>query len=162
MILFVVAAVIVAADQLSKWYMSDLLGLCTSMNCEQIVVLPVFKFLVLHNEGAAFSFLSDAGGWQKYFLVTISTIVSGVVAVWLYRVRNQEVLLAVALAFILGGAIGNLIDRALQGYVVDFIVLHYDQHFFPAFNIADSAISVGAALLILDMLINQEGKKLAD
>ena len=116
--------------------------------------MPIFKFTVVHNEGAAFSFLSDAGGWQRWLLVTISIVVSAFVAGWLYRVYRQEKLLALALAFILGGALGNLVDRALLGYVVDFIVVYYESYYFPAFNVADSAITIGAGFLILDMFIN--------
>ena len=113
----------------------------------------MFNFTLLHNAGAAFSFLSDAGGWQRWFLVAVSTLVSGAIVVWLYRIRSTEKLLALALALILGGAIGNLVDRALVGYVVDFIVVHYQHYYFPAFNVADSAITVGAMLLILDTLL---------
>lgn len=97
--------------------------------------------------------MSDAGGWQRWLLVVISALVSGVITVWLYRVRHTERLLATALALILGGAIGNLMDRVLDGYVVDFIVVHYQHYYFPAFNIADSAITIGAILLILDTLL---------
>ena len=155
MLYFSLSAFIIVADQVLKKYMSELLSLCQPGACESIVVLPVFKFTLLHNEGAAFSFLADAGGWQRWLLVTISTSVSGFVAVWLFRVKNQEKLLALALAFILGGAIGNGLDRALQGYVVDFIVVHYNSYYFPAFNIADAAISIGAAILILDMFVSK-------
>jgi len=133
--------------------MRDLLPLCRPGNCQSIELLPVFNFTLLHNAGAAFSFLSDAGGWQRWFLVAVSTLVSGAIVVWLYRIRSTEKLLALALALILGGAIGNLVDRALVGYVVDFIVVHYQHYYFPAFNVADSAITVGAMLLILDTLL---------
>jgi signal peptidase II len=146
--------VIVIADQWSKKYMSSLLALCEPGNCESIVFLPVFRLTLLHNEGAAFSFLDDAGGWQRWFLVSVSLLVSLFIAGWLYRIYRTEKLLAYALCIILGGAIGNLIDRTVQGYVVDFIVVHYEQWYFPAFNVADAAITVGAGLLILDMLLN--------
>ena len=151
MLYFVISFTFVLLDQASKFYMSSILPLCQPGYCRSIEILPVFKFTLLHNEGAAFSFLSDAGGWQRYFLVTVSSVVSVFIAVWMYRIYQQEKLLALALSFILGGAIGNLIDRAVQGYVVDFIVVYYDPYYFPAFNIADSAISIGACLLILDM-----------
>jgi len=156
MMYFSLTTLVVLLDQLLKHYMSNLLPLCQPGRCESIEVLPVFQFTLLHNEGAAFSFLADQDGWQRWFLLLVSTSVSGVIAVWLYRVKEQQKLLALALALILGGAIGNLIDRALQGYVVDFIVVHYESYYFPAFNIADAAISSGAALLILDMIINRE------
>jgi signal peptidase II len=150
---FLLSLVIVIADQWSKGFMSDLLRLCRPGDCQSIVLLPVFNFTLLHNAGAAFSFLSDAGGWQRWLLVAVSTLVSAVIVVWLYRIKSSEKLLALALALILGGAIGNLIDRALVGYVVDFIVVHYRHYYFPAFNIADSAITIGAMVLILDTLI---------
>jgi signal peptidase II len=153
MMYFLLSLLVIIGDQWSKAFMTDLLTLCRPGNCESIVLLPVFNFTLLHNTGAAFSFLSDAGGWQRWFLVAISSVVSGAIAVWLYRIARVERLLALALALILGGAIGNLIDRVLVGYVVDFIVVHYDNYYFPAFNIADSAITVGAVLVILDTLI---------
>ena len=148
--------VIVISDQLTKHYMSDLLVLCSNVYCESIEVLPVFKFILLHNKGAAFSFLNDAGGWQRWFLVSISFGVSIFVASWLYKVRQTEKVLGLGLAFVLGGAIGNLIDRVNQGYVVDFILVHWKHYNFPAFNIADSAIFIGACLLILDAYLKSK------
>lgn len=153
MIFYIFTIIIVVLDQWSKRYMSELLELCRPGVCETIEILPVFKLILLQNSGAAFSFLDDAGGWQRWLLVTISTVVSVVIGVWLYRVKTSEKLLAFSLCLILGGAVGNLIDRAAVGYVVDFILVHWDDHYFPAFNIADSAISVGAGFLILDMLL---------
>ncbi|MBQ61283.1 MAG: signal peptidase II, partial [Gammaproteobacteria bacterium] len=120
MLYFALSFVLLLLDQASKQYMSSILPLCQPGYCQSIEILPIFKFTVVHNEGAAFSFLSDAGGWQRWLLVTISIVVSAFVAGWLYRVYRQEKLLALALAFILGGALGNLVDRALLGYVVDF------------------------------------------
>ena len=153
MIFYFVTLAIVVLDQWSKRYMSEWLDLCRPGMCETIEVLPVFKLILLHNSGAAFSFLADEGGWQRWLLVTISTVVSGVIGVWLFRVRATEKLLAFALCLILGGAVGNLIDRAAAGFVVDFLLVHWDEHYFPAFNVADSAISVGAGFLILDMFL---------
>lgn len=160
-VLYYVASLLIAlADQLLKHYISAILPLCSRVSCESIEILPFFKLTVLHNTGAAFSFLDDAGGWQRWFLTTVSTVVSLAVAVWLYRIHEKQKLPALALCFVLGGALGNLIDRVSQGYVVDFFVLHYGAWYFPAFNIADAAISLGAALLILDMLLHRrEGKK---
>jgi signal peptidase II len=146
------SVVIAALDQLSKYYMSQILTLCEPGHCSSMELLPVFKFTLLHNEGAAFSFLSDAGGWQRWFLVSISAIVSAVLVIWIARLKANEKWLAFALALILGGAAGNLIDRIQLGYVIDFVVVHYGNAYFPAFNVADSAISVGGALMILDML----------
>jgi len=155
-IFFIASVLVVVLDQFLKWYMSDLLPLCVPGYCDSIVVLPVFQFTLLHNAGAAFSFLSDAGGWQRWFLVAVSTSVSAVIAVWLYRVRNSDKILSIGLCLILGGAVGNLIDRALTGYVVDFIVVHWEEYYFPAFNIADSAIFVGACFLILDTIFRSD------
>ena len=158
--LFVVIVIgIVIFDQASKQFMSEWLTLCVPGQCESVVILPVFQFTLLHNTGAAFSFLHDAGGWQRWFLVAVSSGVSIFIGQWLYRIRHDEKLLALALALILGGALGNLIDRAFVGYVVDFIVVHWEHHYFPAFNIADSAICVGAALMILDMLFHPPHKE---
>ena len=151
--IYLIPLILIVLDQISKAYMSQLLTLCTPGNCHSIELLPVFQFTLLHNSGAAFSFLSDAGGWQRWFLVAVSLSVSGVLTVWLYRVRHSEKLLAFGLAMIIGGAVGNLIDRAFVGYVVDFIVVHWEHYYFPAFNIADSAIFVGACFLILDMVL---------
>mgnify|MGYP006074237395 FL=1 len=148
---FSISAVLLVVDQLTKNYMSGLLPLCVPGYCHSIEVLPVFKLTILHNTGAAFSFLADAGGWQRGFLVAVSLGVSLFICGWLYRIYRGQRLLAYALAFILGGALGNLVDRVLQGYVVDFLVFYYDSYYFPAFNIADSAITVGAGLLIIDM-----------
>ncbi|MEM8500591.1 MAG: signal peptidase II [Pseudomonadota bacterium] len=127
-----------------------------------VEILPILNFTLLHNPGAAFSFLSDAGGWQRWFFTVVSTIVSVVLLVWLLRLQRSEKLLALSLALILGGAIGNLYDRVSLGYVVDFISFHYSGWYFPAFNIADSAISVGAALMILDMFFGSQAKPVDD
>lgn len=115
--------------------------------------VPVFSWfnLTLHyNEGAAFSFLSDAGGWQRWLFTGLAVVVSSVLVVWIWRLSREQTLLALALALVLGGAVGNVIDRMLLGHVVDFISVHYAGRYFPTFNIADSAISIGAALLLLD------------
>ncbi len=158
MLYFGISIGLLLLDQASKKYMSSILPLCQPGYCKSLEILPIFKLTLVHNEGAAFSFLSDAGGWQRWLLVLISSLVSTFVAVWLYRVSRQQKLLALALAFILGGALGNLVDRVLQGYVVDFIVVYYNQFYFPAFNVADSAITVGAGFLIIDMFYKPGGK----
>ena len=126
-----------------------------------IAILPSFNFTLMYNKGAAFSFLSEAGGWQRIFFVALSTIISIFLFFWLKQICSDEKqknnqLLQIAIALILGGAIGNLIDRAMTGAVVDFIQLYYSTYYFPAFNIADSAITVGACLLILDMLLESK------
>lgn len=121
-----------------------------------VEVLPFFNLTLLHNTGAAFSFLAGQDGWQRWFFIGISSAVSLALMVWLLRLRGEKVLLAASLALILGGALGNLWDRITLGYVIDFISLHYQGWFFPAFNIADSAITLGAGLMILDMFVNPE------
>lgn len=119
---------------------------------------PVFFWLDiirLHNPGAAFSFLADAGGWQRWFFTIFAVGVSVMLVVWLRKVRlKTEPILAIALALVLSGAVGNVIDRIEHGYVVDFIHVHWQQAYFPAFNIADSAITVGAILLLWDALVD--------
>ncbi len=161
MYFYTLSVAIVIVDQLLKAYMSSLLTLCRPGSCPSIEILPIFKLMLLHNEGAAFSFLHDAGGWQRWFLVIVSTGVSLFIGGWLFKIYRQQALLALALALILGGAVGNLIDRAAQGYVVDFLVFYYDVYYFPAFNIADAAITIGAGLLILDMLLESKREKAA-
>ena len=115
---------------------------------DRIEVLPVFNLTLHYNKGAAFSFLSNAGGWQRYFLTGISAVVSVVLIIWLARLLKTEKIMTWSLALILGGAVGNLIDRAIYGHVIDFIELHWNNAYFPSFNIADSAITVGTILLI--------------
>jgi signal peptidase II len=129
-----------------------------------VAMFPGFNFTLMYNKGAAFSFLSDAGGWQRIFFVILSTVISIFLFFWLKQITQDDKqktnsLLQIAIAFILGGAIGNLIDRALTGEVVDFIQVYYANNFFPAFNIADSAITLGAGLLILDMLLESKREK---
>ncbi len=116
-------------------------------------ILPIFNLTLLYNKGAAFSFLSDAGGWQRWLFTGIAVVTSGILTVWLLRLPRTDRLLAASLGLILGGALGNLWDRVNYGYVVDFISVHYQNHYFPAFNIADSAITLGAILLIADSLL---------
>jgi signal peptidase II len=117
--------------------------------------LPVLEITRLHNRGAAFSFLSDASGWQKYFFVSLALAISAGIVLWLSRLRlAHSALLGSGLALILGGALGNVIDRVARGHVVDFIHFHwFDSWYFPAFNVADSSITIGAGLLILDSLL---------
>jgi signal peptidase II len=121
---------------------------------ERLVLLPYFELMRLHNEGAAFSFLSNASGWQRWLFTVLGLGVSAGILVWLRRLApTGQHLLAAGLALVLGGALGNVVDRVLWGHVVDFIRVHYEDWYFPAFNVADSAITVGAALLILDNLL---------
>jgi len=143
------AALIVLLDQWTKALVAGAMTLY-----ESVEILPVLDLTRLHNTGAAFSLLHDAGGWQKWLFIGLALTVSAVILVWLRRLpRSGQGLLASGLALILGGAIGNVIDRVSQGYVLDFIHVHYDKWYFPAFNVADSAITVGAGLLILDSIL---------
>jgi signal peptidase II len=124
---------------------------------DRVVLLPVLELMRLHNEGAAFSFLSDASGWQRWLFVGLAVAVSAGILVWLRRLPPKgQTLLAVGLSLILGGALGNVIDRVVHGYVIDFIRVHYEEYYFPAFNVADSAITIGAALVILDNLLDYD------
>ena len=135
-------------DQWSKLYFENSLQLY-----QQIVVIPdYFSWTLAYNTGAAFSFLADAGGWQRWFFALIALVVSAVLVVWLMRLQAHEHWLALGLALVLGGALGNLFDRVVYGHVIDFILVHWQQRwYFPAFNLADSAITLGAILLALDM-----------
>ena len=110
---------------------------------------PFFGLVRYHNEGSAFGFLNDAGGWQKWFFNGIS-IVASVVIIYFLKKQSNEKLFCAGLALVLGGAIGNLYDRITLGYVVDFLNFHLNNHYWPAFNVADSAICVGVGLLLLD------------
>lgn len=150
---FGLAVLAIVVDQLTK-YLAD-----TSLQYAQPnEVLPVLNITLHYNPGAAFSFLSDAGGWQRWFFSAIATGVSVYLAIWLYRLPRKQSLLALGLALVLGGAVGNLIDRVIYGHVIDFISVHWQDSYFPTFNIADAAISVGAFFLVLDMLIHPQPK----
>ena len=144
----VLSVLVVFADQLSKSYITSHYG-----EFEFTTVLPVLDITRMHNVGAAFSFLATASGWQRWLFISLAVVVSIGIVVWLYRMPRSQGLLACGLALVLGGAIGNVIDRIRLGAVVDFIHFHWDRAYFPAFNIADSAITVGAAFLILDALL---------
>ncbi|HEY4881703.1 MAG TPA: signal peptidase II [Steroidobacteraceae bacterium] len=139
------SAAVIALDQLSKAVIERTLGLYQS-----IAVLPVLEITRLHNTGAAFSFLADAAGWQRWLFTALAFIVSAALVIWLRRIDRGARVLASAVALILGGALGNVIDRLRLGHVIDFVHAHWGEHYFPAFNIADSAITIGAALLLLD------------
>lgn len=117
---------------------------------QSIPLLPFFKLTYVHNTGAAFSFLAQAGGWQRWFFAGLALVISVIIAVWLSRLQKHETLLAVSLSLILGGAVGNLIDRLAYGYVIDFLDVYYDTWHWPAFNIADSAITLGVVLMLLE------------
>ncbi len=150
----IIATVIVIADQITKYIATVKLEMF-----ETVAVMPMFNFTLMHNEGAAFSFLSDAGGWQRWFFTIISFIVSIALIVWIKKLKPEEKLQALAFSFILGGAIGNLIDRLFLGYVIDFIDIYYNASHWPAFNIADSAITIGVVILIVDTVFPNLFKK---
>jgi signal peptidase II len=142
---------VVVVDQATKYLAEALL-----IMHQPVPVLPWFNLMLTYNTGAAFSFLADAGGWQRWFFLGLGSAVSIGLVIWLTRLKPEEKGLAVALALILGGAVGNLIDRAWLGQVIDFIQLYYDRWYWPAFNIADSAITLGATLLVVDSLWSRD------
>jgi len=146
------SAVVVAVDLWSKFVTNSSLKYGVPVE-----VLPVFDLRLSYNTGAAFSFLADAGGLQRWLFVLIAVVVSGVLLVWMKRTPRWQWWVGVAQALVLGGALGNLYDRVVHGYVIDFISLHYGEYYFAVFNLADVAISLGATLLIIDMLF-LEGK----
>jgi signal peptidase II len=135
----------VILDQASKLVVDNSMQLY-----ESIPLMPYFSLTYVHNTGAAFSFLSEAGGWQRWFFAALALIISVVLSVWLARLQKHETLLACALSLVLGGAIGNLIDRLAYGYVIDFLDIYYNNWHWPAFNIADSAITVGVGLMLAE------------
>jgi len=143
-----VTAVVIALDWFTKQRVTEALELY-----RPVEVLPWLNLMLAHNYGAAFSFLSDAGGWQRWFFVALAAGVSAVLVVWLLRLPRREWVTGLGLALVLGGAVGNLIDRIQLGYVVDFIDVHFRGWHYPAFNVADSAITCGVILLLLDALI---------
>ena len=147
---FAVAASVLLLDQYSKLWIVQRYAFG-----EGEFVTSFFNLVRVHNYGAAFSFLSDAGGWQRWAFSLLAAVISVLIVLWIFRLSTQRKLEGLALALILGGALGNLYDRLTLGYVVDFLDFHWSGSHFPAFNIADSGISVGAVLLILDGFINK-------
>ncbi len=125
---------------------------------QAIQITSFFNLTHVFNYGAAFSFLSDAGGWQRWFFTAIAFGVSGLLLWWLKQTTKEQLILSLAFNLILGGALGNAYDRLAHGYVIDFLVVYYQDWVWPAFNVADSAICLGAILLIVDMFINKEQK----
>ena len=144
---------VLVIDQASKFYFENKLEMF-----QQIVIIPdYFSWTLAYNTGAAFSFLADSSGWQRWLFALIAIVVSAVLVVWLKRLGRNETWLAIALALVLGGALGNLYDRIALGHVIDFILVHWQNRwYFPAFNLADSAITLGAILLALDMFKPQK------
>lgn len=149
------SALIVALDQLTKWLIVNHFALF-----EILPMGPVLDITRLHNEGAAFSLLAQAGGWQRWFFVGLASIIGVAIVWWLYTLpaRGQP-WLAIGLALILGGAVGNAYDRLMHGHVVDFLHFHWNLAYFPAFNVADIAITTGAIMLIVDALLHSKRTK---
>ena len=144
----ILIALIIAADQATKlWVLAALEPF------EVIPLVPMLNLTLVFNEGAAFSFLADAGGWQRWFFAGLAVVVSIALLLWLKRLEAQERLTGVALSLVAGGAVGNLIDRIAYGHVVDFVDVYWRTWHWPAFNVADSAITVGVILLLLDALL---------
>ncbi len=142
-----VAALVLLADQFTK-----VLMVSTYQLGEGFAVSSFFNIVRVHNEGAAFSFLATAGGWQRWFFTGLG-VVATISMVWMLKKHPGQKLFGFAIACILGGAVGNVIDRVLYGYVVDFLDFYYAGIHFPAFNVADSGITIGAACLILDEVL---------
>ncbi len=146
------SGLVIVIDQVTKLLAESALTYQTP-----VPVIPgFFNLTLMYNTGAAFSFLSDAGGWQRWFFSALALIVSAVLVVWIKRLTPAERWTAAALSLIVGGALGNLIDRIAYGHVIDFIQWYYHPYYWPAFNIADSAITVGAAILITLTLFGRE------
>lgn len=150
------AAVVIALDQLSKWVV-----VANMAFRERIDVWPFFSWVHARNYGAAWSMLNDAGGWQRWFFLAVGVVFCAIVITELKRLPAVATLPRVAFGLLLGGAIGNMIDRALQGYVVDFLYVYHGSWSFPAFNVADSAITVGAALFIWTLFVDWRRERAA-
>lgn len=153
---FWLSAVVLLLDQGSK-----LLADARLVFHEPVALLPFFNLRLAYNTGAAFSFLGNAGGWQRWFFAGISVLVVGVLLVWMRRLKPEQWQLSLAFALIIGGALGNLIDRLAYGHVIDFIDVYYNTWHWPTFNIADSAITIGAGLLLLDAWMTHRREKQA-
>ncbi|MFC6670991.1 signal peptidase II [Marinobacterium aestuariivivens] len=132
------SALVILLDQGSKWLAEQWLEYGDANR-----ILPVFDLTLLYNRGAAFSFLAEAGGWQRWFFALVALVVSVALVIWMKRTARVQWWLGMGLSLLLGGALGNLYDRVVHGHVIDFISLHWGPHYFPAFNIADSAITLG-------------------
>ncbi|MEI7455878.1 MAG: signal peptidase II [Nitrosomonadales bacterium] len=144
------SALVIVLDQIAKLFV-----ISHFTYLESITVNGVFDLARLHNAGAAFSFLSEAGGMQRWLFSAIAVIASVSITLLLYK-HAKETLFALALSLILGGALGNLIDRIAYGYVIDFLLFHWNEHYFPAFNLADSAITFGAGLMIWESFMEKK------
>lgn len=144
------SALVVLLDQWTKTVASSHLALYIPKK-----ITSFFNLTLMHNEGVAFSILADQSGWQRYFIAVVASLIVIWLLYWLYQNKSSQRLQNTALVLVIGGAIGNIWDRIELGYVVDFIELHYQQYYWPAFNLADSAICLGAVLLIIDAIKNR-------
>lgn len=143
---FCLSILVIVLDQISKhWVLTNLVPYQPKM------VVPMFNLMLAFNTGSAFSFLSQAGQWHHWFFLGFSFTMSMVLIVWILRLSKAAIIQLIALCLILGGAVGNLIDRILMGHVIDFIQVYYKTHYWPVFNIADSAICIGAVLLLFEV-----------
>jgi len=149
-----VSVLVIAIDQVTKRLIMGSFELF-----DRLPVMPYFDLVRLHNTGAAFSFLANASGWQNWFFTGVAVVVSGIIFWWFIRQPPDRVVVPLGLVLVLGGAIGNVIDRLQHGYVVDFILVYYERWSFPVFNVADSAITLGVILLLIDGFF-LEGRRL--
>ncbi len=152
------ALLVMSLDQLTKLMAEQWL-----VYHQSVELLPVLSFTLSYNPGAAFSFLGEAGGWQRWFFSVVALGISGYIIWWLQQIRSQQHFLACGLALVLGGAIGNLIDRVLHGHVIDFIHVYWQDWHYPIFNVADIGITVGVGIVIIYMVFlepkaNDEGR----
>lgn len=146
---YIIGLIVLILDQISKHHFEAVMDLGDTIT----LIDPVFNWTLAYNHGAAFSFLANQDGWQKWFFALLGLVVSGFIIAYLRKVPKSATLLSVGLAMVLGGAIGNVIDRVLYGYVIDFIHVHYaDAWHYPIFNVADIGISIGMVLVVFDML----------
>lgn len=152
--LFVLAAVVLVLDQSTKLWADNAMELYD----KKPVIDGLFNLTLAYNKGAAFSFLADQPGWQRWFFAVLAFVVSIVLAVWMLRLKSNEKTLGLCLALILGGAVGNLVDRVLYGYVIDFLDFFYKNSHWPAFNVADMAICVGGVSMVLASFFVREDK----
>jgi len=147
-------ALVIGLDQASKLMVDYHMELY-----ESIKLIPFFQLTYVRNTGAAFSFLAQAGGWQRWFFISLSLVASIAIAYWLSQIPKDKPWEAAAWALVLGGALGNLIDRVAYGYVIDFVDAYYQHWHFPAFNVADSAITIGVGMLLIDVVLaSRRGK----
>ena len=151
------SVVVLILDQLSKIWIDTTMSLYQS-----IPVFPGFSITYAHNYGAAFSFLSDAGGWQRWFFAILAATISIGLVIWMKQLKHYETLSAISLSLILGGAIGNLIDPVIYGYVIDFFDVYYQTYHWPVFNVADSAITIGVVFMLYESFTQNEQETLAD